>query len=68
MVILSNQTIHSLLFLILTFCNVSSLIISMGGEFFALLIAIVYLGAIAILFLFTIMLLNIRVEFNRIAD
>nr|UBY46108.1 Nad6 [Porphyridium purpureum]UBY46135.1 Nad6 [Porphyridium purpureum] len=68
MVILSSQTVHSLLFLTLTFCNASCLIISTGGEFLALLLIIVYVGAIAILFLFTIMLLNIRIEFSRVSD
>jgi len=60
MVISLQNAVHSVLFLILTFCNVTFLLILLGAEFFAFLVIIVYVGAIAVLFLFVIMMLNIK--------
>lgn len=60
-VILTNNPIHSILALVLIFCLSSCLALSLGVEFLALLILIVYVGAISVLFLFVVMLLNIRV-------
>ena len=59
-VIFSSNSILSLLFLILVFLLVSLLFIFLGSPFIAIMLLIVYVGALAILFLFVIMLLNIR--------
>ena len=61
MVIYVENPVHSLLFLILTFCNLSGLILSLEAEFLTLLFIIVYVGAVAILFLFAIMMLDLKV-------
>nr|YP_009944484.1 NADH dehydrogenase subunit 6 [Osmundea sinicola]QFR99778.1 NADH dehydrogenase subunit 6 [Osmundea sinicola] len=60
MVILSENAVYSVLFLILTFCNTVLLLLLMGIEFFAFLLLIVYVGAIAVLFLFVVMMLNVK--------
>ncbi len=60
MVISSRNPIHSVLFLILAFLNSSGLFLIAGAEFLALLLAIVYVGAVAVLFLFVVMMLNIN--------
>lgn len=60
-VITSKNPIHSVLFLVLVFFNVSGLLIMLGVEFLALLFLIVYVGAIAVLFLFIIMMLSIKI-------
>lgn len=66
MVIRSKNPIHSVLFLILVFCNVSGLLILLGLDFFAMVFLVVYVGAIAVLFLFVVMMLNIKlVEINE---
>lgn len=57
MVVGSSNPIHSVLFLVLVFCNVSVLFILLGAEFLAMLFLIVYVGAIAVLFLFVVMML-----------
>jgi NADH-quinone oxidoreductase subunit J len=62
MVISLSNAIHSVLFLILTFCNVTLLLLLLGAEFFSFLLLIVYVGAIAVLFLFVIMMLNIKIN------
>nr|YP_011017735.1 NADH dehydrogenase subunit 6 [Heterosiphonia pulchra]WQF69558.1 NADH dehydrogenase subunit 6 [Heterosiphonia pulchra] len=62
MVITLKNAIYSVLFLILTFCNITLLLLILGAEFFSFLLLIVYVGAIAILFLFVIMMLNIKIE------
>nr|QUJ09429.1 NADH dehydrogenase subunit 6 [Neorhodomela munita] len=59
-VIFSENAVYSVLFLILTFCNIIFLLLLMGAEFFAFLLLIVYVGAIAVLFLFVVMMLNIK--------
>jgi len=58
MVIFSKQPINSVLFLILSFINASGLFLLAGAEFLALIIVIVYVGAVAVLFLFVIMMLD----------
>lgn len=65
MVILSTQTMHALLFLVICFFNVMLLLMLVGAEFVALLLIILYVGALAILFVFTVMLLNVRVQFRK---
>jgi len=66
MVISSRNPMHSVLFLVLVFCNVAGLLILLEIEFLAMLFLIVYVGAIAVLFLFVVMMLNIRVtELNE---
>jgi NADH-quinone oxidoreductase subunit J len=57
----SLNPIHSILFFILTVCNLSALLILMKIGFLAFIFFIVYIGAISVLFLFIIMLLNIRI-------
>lgn len=66
MVINSKNPVHSVLYLILVFCNSAGLFILLGVEFLAITFIIVYVGAIAILFLFVVMMLNIKlVELNE---
>ena len=62
MVISLSNAVHSVLFLILLFCNIISLLLFMEAEFLSLLFLIVYVGAIAVLFLFVVMMLNIKTE------
>jgi NADH-quinone oxidoreductase subunit J len=61
LLIVSRNPIHSILYLILVFCNVSFIFIILNIEFIALTFLIVYVGAISVLFLFVIMMLNIKV-------
>ena len=66
MTIRSKNPVHSVLFLILVFCNASGLLILLGLDFFAMVFLVVYVGAIAVLFLFVVMMLNIKlVEINE---
>ena len=58
--IISKNQVYSILSLILVFLNVSGLFVILGAEFLALLFIIVYVGAVAVLFLFVIMMLNIK--------
>jgi NADH-quinone oxidoreductase subunit J len=60
MVIFAQNPVHSILFLILTFCNASFIMFLIGAEFLGLIFIMVYVGAIAVLFLFVIMMLDIR--------
>ena len=60
MVISLANAVHSVLFLILVFCNVAALLLLSGAEFLAFMLLIVYVGAIAVLFLFVVMMLNVR--------
>lgn len=62
MVIGLSNAVHSVLFLIFLFCNIISLLLLLGTEFLALIFLIVYIGAIAVLFLFVIMMLNIKIQ------
>ena len=59
MVILSRNPVHSVLWLILAFFNAAGLMLLVGAEFIAMLLVIVYVGAVAVLFLFVVMMLNI---------
>jgi NADH-quinone oxidoreductase subunit J len=59
MVIASRNPVHSVLFLILAFFNAAALFVLMGAEFIALILVIVYVGAVAVLFLFVVMMLDI---------
>nr|WCH57758.1 NADH dehydrogenase subunit 6 [Hypnea pseudomusciformis] len=68
MVITSINAVHSVLFLILVFCNTSALLLLLGSEFLSLMLIIVYVGAIAVLFLFVVMMLNVKtnpLEINK---
>jgi len=66
MVISARNPMHSVLFLVLVFCNAAGLLILLEVEFLAMLFLVVYVGAIAVLFLFVIMMLNIRItELNE---
>ena len=60
-VIRANNPVHSVLFLIFAFCNVSALLICHGLDFFAFIFVTIYVGAIAVLFLFVVMMLNIAI-------
>lgn len=62
MVIVVKNPIHSVAFLTLVFCNATGLLVILGIEFLALMFIIIYVGAIAVLFLFVIMMLNIKVN------
>ena len=62
MVVLSRNPVHSVLFLILCFFNSAGIFLILGAEFLAFILVIVYVGAVAVLFLFVVMMLD--VEFN----
>ena len=65
-VITARNPIHSVLFMILVFVNVIFLLICLQAEFLALTFVIVYVGAVAVLFLFVVMMLNIKItELNK---
>lgn len=66
MVIASRNPVHSVLFLILAFVNASGLFVLMGAEFLAMLLIVVYVGAVAVLFLFVIMMLD--VDFTQLRE
>jgi len=59
MVISARNPVHSVLFLILAFFNAAGLFVLMGAEFLAMLLVIVYVGAVAVLFLFVVMMLDV---------
>jgi NADH-ubiquinone oxidoreductase chain 6 len=66
MVIQARNPVHSVLFLILVFFNVAGLLVLLGLDFFAMIFLVVYVGAIAVLFLFVVMMLNIKLaEINE---
>jgi len=66
MVIRAKNPVHSVLFLILVFCNAAGLLILLDLDFFAMIFLVVYVGAIAVLFLFVVMMLNIKMaEINE---
>ncbi|MEQ9519994.1 MAG: NADH-quinone oxidoreductase subunit J [Parvibaculum sp.] len=66
MVIASRNPVHSVLFLILVFFNAAGLFVLMGAEFLAMLLVIVYVGAVAVLFLFVVMMLDI--DFSELRE
>ena len=59
MVIASRNPVHSVLFLILAFVNAAGLFVLMGAEFLAMILVVVYVGAVAVLFLFVVMMLDV---------
>ena len=59
MVISARNTVHSVLFLILAFVNAAGLFLLAGAEFLAMILVIVYVGAVAVLFLFVVMMLDV---------
>src|SRR3984885_6168211 len=59
MVIASRNPVHSVLFLILAFVNAAGLFMLMGAEFLAMILIVVYVGAVAVLFLFVVMMLDV---------
>ncbi len=65
MVVTSRNPVHSVLFLILCFFNAAALFLLMGAEFLAFTLIIVYVGAVAVLFLFVVMMLNITAREMR---
>src|SRR5271167_2273226 len=60
MVIASKNPVHSVLFLILAFVNAAGLFVLLGAEFLAMILIVVYVGAVAVLFLFVVMMLDIN--------
>jgi len=66
MVIAARNPVHSVLFLILAFFNSAGLFVLMGAEFLAMLLVVVYVGAVAVLFLFVVMMLDI--DFIRLRE
>ena len=60
MVIAARNPVHSVLFLILAFVNAAGLFVLMGAEFLAMILIVVYVGAVAVLFLFVVMMLDIN--------
>ena len=65
MVIASRNTVHSVFFLILDFISISCLFIMIGAEFLGMMMLIVYVGAVAVLFLFIVMMLNVTQQKNQ---
>ncbi|QZD95357.1 NADH-quinone oxidoreductase subunit J [Qipengyuania gelatinilytica] len=65
MVITARNPVHSVLWLILAFFNAAGLMVLVGAEFIAMLLVIVYVGAVAVLFLFVVMMLDIDVAAMR---
>ncbi len=66
MVIAARNPVHSVLFLILAFFNAAALFVLLGAEFLAMILIVVYVGAVAVLFLFVVMMLDIDfVELRR---
>ena len=66
MVVVSRNPVHSVLYLILAFVNASGLFVLMGAEFLAMILIVVYVGAVAVLFLFVIMMLD--VDFSELRE
>ena len=66
MVIASRNPVHSVLFLILAFVNASGLFVLLGAEFLAMILIVIYVGAVAVLFLFVIMMLD--VDFSELRE
>ncbi len=65
MVTASKNTVHSVFFLILDFISISCLFIIIGAEFLGMIMLIVYVGAVAVLFLFVVMMLNVAQQKNQ---
>ena len=62
MVVSSRNAVHSVLYLILAFFNAAGLFVLLGAEFLAMILVIVYVGAVAVLFLFVVMMLNVGMD------
>ena len=65
LVITARNPVHSVLFLILAFFNAAGLFVLLGAEFLAMILVVVYVGAVAVLFLFVVMMLDINFEALR---
>ena len=65
MVTVSRNTVHSVFFLILVFVSISILFIMIGAEFLGIIMLIVYVGAVAVLFLFVVMMLNVKEQITK---
>jgi len=65
MVVISRNTVYSVFFLILVFVSISVLFIMIGAEFLGMIMLIVYVGAVAVLFLFVVMMLNITEQESK---
>ena len=65
MVVFSRNTVYSVFFLILVFVSISILFIMIGAEFLGMIMLIVYVGAVAVLFLFVVMMLNVSEKRNQ---
>lgn len=65
MVIFARNPVHSVLWLIVAFFNAAGLMVLIGAEFIAMLLVIVYVGAVAVLFLFVVMMLDINMDSIR---
>ena len=66
MVVTARNPVHSVLWLILSFFSAAGLFVLMGAEFLAMLLVVVYVGAVAVLFLFVVMMLD--VDFVRLRE
>ena len=66
MVTISKNTVYSVFFLILVFVTISTLFIMIGAEFLGMIMLIVYVGAVAVLFLFVVMMLNVSEQQKKI--
>jgi NADH-quinone oxidoreductase subunit J len=66
LVVTARSPVHSVLFLILTFFNAAGLFVLLGAEFLAMLLVVVYVGAVAVLFLFVVMMLD--VDFSTLRE
>ena len=65
MVTVSKNTVHAVFFLIIDFISISCLFIMIGAEFLGMIMLIVYVGAVAVLFLFVVMMLNVAQQKNQ---
>ncbi len=63
-VVSTRNMVHSVMFLVLAFLNAAALFVLLGAEFLAMLLIVVYVGAIAVLFLFVVMMLNVDVKIS----
>ena len=66
MVTISKNTVYSVFFLILVFVTISILFIMIGAEFLGMIMLIVYVGAVAVLFLFVVMMLNVSEQITKV--
>ena len=65
MVTVSKNTVYSVFFLILVFVSISVLFIMIGAEFLGMIMLIVYVGAVSVLFLFVVMMLNVTDQITK---